>query len=293
MKRRNFLKSHQIQQYKRSRFENPYFSNQDKPYSFKRYLFIPISVFLLVVLTWAAIVIPWMHISDIQVSGLITVQPSAIEESVRQELMKPVLKLLPGNHTWFYSKDNIKTKLENEYQLKNIQIQRKGRILYITAEERIKRFVWISNNVMIFLDENGQAVRQLTDEEKNEAEIQINTQKNSYIYLQSPIIAIWDTSYSAVDENYQLVSGDVLGSLDIFDNLLRSALIYPISYIIDNPNQEWLIVKTTLGVDIYFDGVGDPQEQFKNLELIVQEYKNALNDLEYIDLRFGNKVYLK
>jgi cell division septal protein FtsQ len=290
MKRRNFLKCQNINKngYK---YKNPYFTN-NKNSNRKLYIFLPIAVFLIILIIWGVIMLPFMHISTIEINGLITTQPKSVESSVNTQLLQPVLKLIPGNHIWFLNKNKIAEKLEEEFQLTNITIQRDGRKLIINTDELITRAVWVSNNQMSFLDKNGYIVRQLTNDERNEVEIQINTQTSPNIFLQSFIIPIWDLS-GTTDASVNVLSSSALNAVIQIDELFRKSNITPIAYQIEKQNQDWLIVKTTLAVDIYFDGAGNAQEQFNNLQIILSEYKNNVQSLDYIDLRFGNRVYIK
>ncbi len=293
MKRRNFLRSHQAQVYRTSRFENPYFSGKKNSIKMSKYFILPLCIFIFVIVCWGFISIPLMHIKTIKINGLITISPSAVEQTVQFELNKSIFKFLPGDHIWLYNSNAINEILENQYQLTNISIQRNGRELQIDANERITRIVWISNNEMSFLDQNGAVVRQLSELERTEVEKQINSQNINNSILQRNVIAIWDISNQPPAAQGQLLSNDTIITIDTFDALLFNSTVKPISYLINEANEKWVIAKTTLGVDIYLDGEGDAQNQFNNLQIILEEYKDQINTLDYIDLRFGNRVFLK
>ncbi|HAL50276.1 MAG: hypothetical protein UU40_C0002G0051 [Candidatus Uhrbacteria bacterium GW2011_GWD2_41_121] len=305
MRRRNFLKSHQANVYKRSRFENPYFSGE-KQTSWTRYLIIPGIFFILTLIAWGLIALPMMRIKSIETVGLVTIQPSAVEQTVKDLISKPVFYFFPGDHHWFLQTQKIANQLKEIYQLNEVDVQQVGRRLLITISERITRAIWVSNDRYFFLDENGTIVRELSPEERLEAEEQINTQTQPSNYLQSPIFAIWDTSNSqtqaetstttpnpSLENEGGRISTLLLSTIDNFDLLLRSSTIQPISYLIEKPNEIWVTAKTTLGVDIYINGAGDAQEQFDYLQLVLSDYRNQIQDLEYIDLRFGNRIYIR
>ena len=50
---------------------------------------------------------------------------------------------------------------------------------------------------------------------------------------------------------------------------------------------------TQVGYSILFDLTGNIDEQFRNLMVVLQEQVEDPTRLEYIDLRFGDKVYFK
>lgn len=56
-----------------------------------------------------------------------------------------------------------------------------------------------------------------------------------------------------------------------------------------------LVLKSSRGFSIYFDLEGNVSDQLFNLDLVLREKipEEKMVDLEYIDLRFGNRVYYK
>lgn len=294
MKKRNFLKSHHAKRYRENpRHGNPLFSHKKRPLVTRKYIILPIFFLVITGMIWLILSIPLLRISTIEVSGLVTIYPDTVRQSVQEEIDKPVYKMLSGSHIWLASLDEIKIKLKNEFQFKSVDATVKGRTLYIDAEERITRAIWISNGEFYFLDSEGIIVRKLTDEEKAEAENQINTQETPTQTMQLPVLTIWNLNNGSVEPEESVTSSIVLTTIDQFDQMLRATTIQPISYTITNHEEVWLNAKTTLGVDIYVNGVGDAQVQFDNLQLIIEEYQDSVHDLEYIDLRFGNRVYVK
>ena len=238
-------------------------------------------------------VIPWLQIKTIEIEGLVTIYPDAIEQSTWQFVSNPVLGVLPGKHIWFVRTEKLQEALKDDFQLKMIDVSRSGRTLSIQASERITRAVWVTNNRMFFLDSDGIAIRELSELEHAEVEQQINTQVAPSQSLQSTVFTIWDLENHAIELETQIVTPILLSTIEEFDLMLRQTSITPISYIIDHKDEVWLTVRSTLGVDIYINGVGDSQEQFDNLQLIIDEYGETVHELEYIDLRFGNRVYVK
>jgi len=279
--------------YKRSRYENPLFSHKKNKSGWKKYLIAPVLIFALILIIWVLMVIPWLRISTIDVEGLVTIYPDSIQHSAWRTIREPVWKILPGDHVWFVQTDKLQEALKTEFQLKSIEVSRDGRTITVEASERITRAVWVTNGRMYFLDSDGLAIRELSEAERIEVDNQINTQQTPSLTLQSAVFTIWDLDNHSIELEQIVTSPILLSTVDEFDQLLRSSTVQPISYVIDNLDEVWLTVKTTLGVDIYINGVGDSKEQFDNLELILGEYQDTTSDLEYIDLRFGNRVYVR
>ena len=279
--------------YKKSRYENPLFAHKKEKKSWKKFLIAPILIFVLIILIWGLMVIPWLRVKTIDINGLVTIYPDSIEESTWNYISNPVLGILPGEHVWFIRLEKLQEALKDEFQLKTIEVSHDGRTVNIEASERITRAVWVTNGKMYFLDAEGVVIRELLELERAEVELQINAQITPSQSLQSTVFTIWDLDNHIIELEQQVVSSVIISSVKKFDQLMRGTSVQPISYIIDHKDEVWLTITSTLGVDIYFNGVGDAQEQFENLQLIIEEYGESVHDLEYIDLRFGNRVYVK
>lgn len=62
----------------------------------------------------------------------------------------------------------------------------------------------------------------------------------------------------------------------------------------DNLITQDVVAKTNEGWDIYFDLLGKPKEELDNLKKVLNfKIKDMQKNLEYIDLRFGNKIFYK
>ena len=94
------------------------------------------------------------------------------------------------------------------------------------------------------------------------------------------------------------MKNDVLNPIEgrffiTLDEALRNRLIEPIVYQLDVNQTSWTRVKTTQGIDLLFDGLEDIEAQLAVLDIVLDEYQQSLSESEYIDLRFGNRVYVK
>lgn len=295
MRKRNFLKSHHVHQYDRSRYENPLFSHK-RQNKYTKWFYITPSIILLFILSvWGLIALPWMKIETISINGLITIDPHTLEQDAWTFMQDPVFFFLPGDHRWLVEQNSLENRLLQNFQLKSITIDKQGRTLLIDTTERITQNVWVAGEKMYFLDIDGYIVRELTSDEQWEVNQQINENITPSGALQTRITTIWNETNDHVDVFAQtpVISNSVLSTIDSFDLLLLHSTIQPISYLIESNDEIWLTVKSTLGVDIYINGVGDAQEQFNNLQLIIDEYGESVHELEYIDLRFGNRVYVR
>lgn len=124
--------------------------------------------------------------------------------------------------------------------------------------------------------------------------------KDGYIFEKAPYFSgeIFLKFFDERDNNQGLALNRVLLSKDQFENinkfkdLINHEEIYISAVFLKNDgNFEF---KTTEGWLIKLDERNDQKISFENLKIsLEQEIKEKRKDLDYIDLRFGNKVFYK
>ena len=77
-----------------------------------------------------------------------------------------------------------------------------------------------------------------------------------------------------------------------FDIGARRLLIHPKTYGVEAPGSPWMRVDTDMAYDLLFDGTKDVEEQIETLRSVLQD-NEGLEAQEYIDLRFGNRIFVK
>lgn len=292
MKRRNFFKSHQVRQYQRTRFRNPYFDGKPKS-SPKRWLFrILVLLIVAVGIPWLLLSVPWLRVNAISAQGLVTVSPSALE-GYSWDFLNSSGKVLPGDHVWFLQEERLSAELTDTFELESVSIERKGRGLTINALERITPAIWVSGERMFFVDTNGLLVRELSNEEQTDVRALLYGESERTYALQSEVFTIFDESLTEPQNDAEVLSAGTIEVLSAFDAEIESLRITVDAYTIEEPRATWFTINIRNGFEIYVNGEGDAEQQLENLEVILQEQKDLISEIEYIDLRFGNRVYVR
>lgn len=97
----------------------------------------------------------------------------------------------------------------------------------------------------------------------------------------------------------KIVDGKFIDFLKTIKNEFGSKIISDLSieefsFSKDNLKTQDILAKTNEGWKIYFDLSGNPEEQVNNLKQVLEvEIKENRKNLEYVDLRFGNKIFYK
>ncbi len=224
-----------------------------------------------------------LRISQIEVVGNKVADAEAIK-SVAEEQMA-------GNYFWFFPRANfllypqniIKAELGNNFKIiKDINLSIKNKILEISITERQAKYIWcgatVSDSKCNFIDEDG------------------------YIFDEAPYFSgeVYFKFYGAQTESYFYKQN--FKQLILFrDNLIKLGLKPFALYVKDGEDAEMFLsnpTSTTVPKIIFKIG-SDLQNVTENLqaalttEPLQSKFKNDYASLQYIDLRFGNKVYDK
>ncbi|KKS03859.1 MAG: hypothetical protein UU82_C0027G0006 [Candidatus Nomurabacteria bacterium GW2011_GWC2_41_8] len=247
-----------------------------------------------------------LNISEVQIVGNKVVDAGTIKEVVEQQIAGEYLWFFSRTNILYYPGDNIKNELWNKFKrLKDISLSIKNnKILEVFLTERVAKFMWCGavllqteteNPKCYFLDEDG------------------------YIFDEAPYFSgeVYFKFYGSADINIDnplghSLTGEPFGSyffkqnfkrLVSFKDILIGIGLKPVAtYITDDGNIEIFLSKGVfsatepkiiLKTDSDFQNVAENLEAALTTEPLQSQFKNKYSSLQYIDLRFGNKVYDK
>jgi hypothetical protein len=239
-----------------------------------------------------------LKIQEIQIAGNKVIDTRDIRKVVDGEINGKYLWFFPRSNVLFYPKSSIKDELQNEFQrLKDINLAVKdNKVLEITLGERDSKFIWCGvsspqigiKEKCYFMDENG------------------------YIFDEAPYFSgeVYFKFYGPLED--QINPDESIGAyfskqsfkyLTSFKNVLTNIKLKPVALsIAADKNIEILLssgISSKVGPKILLKTDSDFQTVAENLqtaltaEPLQSEFKNKYSLLQYIDLRFGNKVYYK
>ena len=169
-----------------------------------------------------------------------------------------------------------KNLLETFPKISQINLKRKfPDILILKIHEREPLFVFCKNSSPCFyLDREGVIFEEISDAE--ESFLEIRDFRSQEINLGKKVI-----EKEFLDE-IKKITFELTENLGI---LIKEFVLF----------EEKIEVKTTQDFEIYFNPKEDIPDQIQNLSLVLEEEIPTENraNLEYIDLRFGNRVYYK
>jgi len=287
MRKRNILNSPGLLELKRRR--RKIFLNK-----------ILISIFALVVI-FAGLAyisrISVLNINEVEVTGNKVLDTEAIRNAVTKVTSGNYLWLFPRTNILFYPQSNIKVALIDEFKrLEKVDLSIKNyKILKISVTEREGVYTWC-----------GDAPGGSGDDSKNPC---FFLDKNGYIFAEAPFFSgdVYFKFYGKLDLKNDSPLGSNFsppnfGELISFKKSLENIGLKPeVLYVKDDDSIKIFLPGKTLGREPYIilDAEDDFQKLAENLELalgtepLLSDFKNKYSSLEYIDLRYGNKVYYK
>jgi cell division septal protein FtsQ len=230
-----------------------------------------------------------VNISDIEIIGNKIVDADAIKADVQGELAGKYLWLFPKSNVLIYPENAIKNELQNKFaRLKDINLSLKNNsILEISVSERMPEYLWCgtvpapSDELCYFMDVDG------------------------YIFDTAPYFSgevyfkfygenISLGSYFSKQNFKQLISfRDILVSLGLKPVALYTTTDGDIQIFLSGGISLSDAPKILFRADADFGNIAENLQAALNTEPLLSKFKNNYSKLQYIDLRFGNKVYDK
>ena len=243
--------------------------------------------------------IPSLNISEVKITGHKSVDAEIIKTAAQKEIIGNYLWFFPKTNILFYPENNLKKELQNQFKkLKDISFSIKdGKTLEISITERIASYIWCGVNLVVGLPSNSDST--------TEGEKCYFVDEAGYIFEEAPYFSgeVYFKFYGLADIGTYFLKEN-FKQLIYFKNTLVAMGLKPVSlYIEDNGDIKVFLSafnKTpTTGPEIVLKISSDFKTVAENLETalgtepLLSSLKNKYSSLEYIDLRFGNKLFYK
>ena len=235
-----------------------------------------------------------LNITEIQVSGNKVVETRMLQEAVEQVISGKYLWLFPKTNILYYPQGAIGDELREKFKrIKEINMSvQSDKTLEMVLEEREGKYLWCGaapeaeKEKCYFSDEDGY----IFDEApyfSGEVYFKLYGLGNlsaenplGGYYLEPGFIQLMTLKDTLIDFGMKPVAlyHNPNGDLEFFLTKGKSASVRP---------------KIILKADADFQNVAENLKAALDTEPLLSKFKNKYSSLEYIDLRFGNKVYYK
>ncbi len=241
---------------------------------------------IIVGLSW----IPYIRIQAVEVAGAQTLASSTVEQFVSEKIEGRTLLVLPKNNILLYPKGNITSRLLSEYPvLKKIEVRPKSfSAIRVALTERTPKALWCG----LYRDETGGC--RLMDETGFVYTGDLGLELPSYIRYTGT--ASTTLGYTGAVEPQQYLHAETFAALtalvDALANNQKQTSVVGVH--VDEHNDVRVTFANSFVLMFALQDINrDVYERFV-LALASEPFLNKTTaDFEYLDLRFGDKLYYK
>ncbi len=200
-----------------------------------------------------------------------------IEAKVYAQTEEKRALFLQQNRLFVFSSEDLKTKLINDYSLQTLKVIKKlPSTLIIELQEKQAAAVWLEAEQYYLLDADAKIISSSTPEE-----IGVPIIRNNGV----PKI---------IERKVDIDSSVISTASQIFINFPSRFSWISVKELAVTNDARTLILASAKGPMIYFNTSESVEPQLIRLDTLLQgELRTRFEKLDYIDLRFGDKLYYK
>lgn len=261
--------------YAHQRLDNPYFDH-DHP---KRPDFDTLKYLKILGLVLALYLIGYsdlFKIREVTISGTDLIDAHEIRGVVDDQLARWRWWLVPQKSALWFNTGELRDRLEHTYSLSHLSIDKGWRSLTIDLEEKIAFVIVYNQRNFYFVDETGNSISE------------IPTERIADYWYRFPIVNIGSRDVTIGEH---MMNSALVTSILRLHQLTQEHQIIAQGYELNGVEDVTLV--TRQGWRAYFSSVGDLERSFENMQIVLQEKVTDRNALNYIDVRFGDKIYFK
>lgn len=237
---------------------------------------------------------PALELSVVELTGVYSLNYQDIMALINQTLDTKKLLILSDRQKFIFDKTELASKLEKNFTLKVTDVSVDEQTVKIAVSEDIVMVALQAGDDWLLVSLDGNIVRHLID-----VEITFLTKTN----LTPDISPIPFNKLPKLRINSPLVSSDpgtnlftpqLLPALIELDDGLKTASLTAKEYKMETIGDPWLTVAINeKPYSILVDLKKPIAEQLSMLKTVMSDYSGKDSTLSYIDVRFGNHVYVK
>lgn len=294
--------------YRPHNFNNPYFQAKKQRKTSRFYyslIILGVVIFCWVYFLFCSSI---FKIKYWEISGLEKYSESSIEGVLTNFLSEKKFIFFSFSNIFTFNKNNLENYLYGQFVFEEINIQKQyPNKLIITLKEKEEALALYNNNDLYILAEDAtitskyKGIGGWDDSIATSTEAGIDTEKIITDYLSRELTPqlIFCDAYNNPDT---LEVGDTYPETKIikiikrFDTQLNNNMSIKVKLVALTKNKinQKITVLTNNGWQIYLNDEEDGATQFQKFFLIYNnEIKDINKPLEYIDLRFGDRIYVK
>lgn len=286
-----------IKDYHRKSYANPFFGGGKRGGGFRHYFgrrlgwrakLLALLFFILISgLLYFIFFSPYFSINKIEISGLEKINHDEMRAMVDKQIVGKRFFVFSQNNIFIFDEEALNKTLNDEYSLQTLKIEKSlPGIIKILLEEKKPALIWKTTGKFYLVDWDGAIIREITESEVSEYPGNQGGAKMARVFDSS------NNSVAIKDET--LTTAAVRAINDMQNNLPRATGLSILNFVMDNHNESTIKSLTSEGWTAYFSLTNDLNAQIIKLNaFMVEKNIEERKGLEYIDLRFEDRVYYK
>ena len=235
---------------------------------------------IFICLFWLTLFSSVFKIKKIEINGLIRIAPTEIEDLVWQQSKTRKFLIFPQANLLAFSKKELKKSLSDKYSFTEIIIHRHlPRTIILDIQEKSYAYIFCEAEKYYYADIDGHIINEINPLEIKEKKYPLIENNGSGQILNNKI-------------NLDVNQLDFI--LNIFSTLKDNSHNLVIEKFIIDKELNTVKIKLIDGPKIFFNTEEGIDKQINKLLVIKNEkLKDDFNGKEYIDLRYGDRVYYR
>ncbi len=234
------------------------------------------------------------QVQKIDIQGNDNIKKGDIENIILAQMEKKRFIFFPQKNIIFLNKKEAGDIMFSRFALDELDIKKKlFHDLQITLKEKKPYIVWIENKKSYYVDEKGMVISQVEQFDTQKENFKdYNILRHNIIYKNLPII-----QNIANQKNYLtnkiIINNEIFSKIKKLIKSINEVVKININFFEINSNEKYITIITAEGWKIYFSLEDDIDSQIKKLELILDNKSKVGKIIDYIDLRYGDKIFYK
>jgi cell division septal protein FtsQ len=270
--------------YQRKNLKNPFF-RQKKEKTNHRYkkFFILLSLIIFFTAIWFFFTAPLWKINTLEIKGLTRFDNSVITSIIEEKKEEKIMLIFKRSNIFLFKTEEVVNLIKEKFNLAGVKIKKNfPHKLIIEISERPYSFIYQEKEKLFFSSSDNYLIKELdlTSADREEA--------TKYFIIENK------NSISLIKENNRLdIDKDYLAFIFLLKQELDNYPELNIDrFIISDQYFNSIFIKIKDGPQIFINVNDKAREQIERLILVKNtKIKDNFNKLDYIDLRYGDKLY--
>ncbi len=288
--------------YSRKSFSNPLFSPvREGGIRWRRWLTALAAAVAVIGWVWFAAFSPAFRVTDIRIHGTQNLSEWEVRDAVRETLARRRWLLLPQSSLLVLSEADVIAGLNERYVLESLEVTKKPpHTLEIDLKERVSSILLQmpdGSQVMTGLD--GTVTRIYAPSEALDAVPKLGPDKGEAASRAKPpaYAVLYDDRAETFALRASAIRPEVIAMATAlpkaFESVLGPAMALTQIHL-DGAASQSLRIVTSEGWAVYLNASGDLRNQLNDAQAVLKaKIGDNRKNLEYIDVRFGEKVFFK